>query len=114
MLTLAGVIDMQKVIQTFVGRVVNVDFENNEFTAIMEDKTNIKNPDEEMVPSTDWISAGDKKDIEEGDLLYWKIKLNTENKITNDISLVRYSGLSRKELNKCLDIGKRIAGKINA
>lgn len=105
--------------QSWEGRIVSVDLQQNEFTAILTDRTDRTNPDEEVVMDLDAIRKGDKALVEEGAVFYWNIgqmRVNRGGTVKNssDIRMRRLPGLSKAQLNKAKAFGKRVAARLHA
>ncbi|MFO1349355.1 MAG: hypothetical protein U1F68_01185 [Gammaproteobacteria bacterium] len=57
--------------QSWEGRIISVD--ENDFTAIISDRTNYNNPDEEVVIEREELSKDDHELLKPGAVFYWSI-----------------------------------------
>jgi hypothetical protein len=73
-------------LQVWEGTVVKVD--KDEFTAILRDKTEESNPDEEVVLSTEELALEDRELLRPGAVFYWSIRYEQE------------SGLPRRRVSR--------------
>lgn len=112
------------VVQSWKGRVVYDDKDRKEFVAILSDKTNPGNYDEEVLLPYSAVTPSDVKLISEGAVFFWTIgKFQTKNKgdaskpgpIINmqQLRFRRLPGLSEVQVAEIKEISRRIAEKLN-
>lgn len=90
-----------QVIQKWEGVVYKVDWEANEFTAVICDKTNPENPREEVVLNIDEISQDDLGLLSEGSTFYWSIGHQYKGATKSKLSTINFSRLkpfSKKQI----------------
>ncbi len=62
-----------RLLQMWEGRVLCIDTEKNEFSAVISDKTNTAFPDEQITISVEEVSKNDLQLLKEGAVFYWSI-----------------------------------------
>ena len=62
-----------RIAQSWFGRVIEVDRENKEFTAIISDRTNKSNPDEIVTIGFESIKSSDEDLVSSGAIFHWVI-----------------------------------------
>ncbi len=62
-----------RLLQMWEGRVLSIDTEKNEFSAVISDKTNTVFPDEQLTLSVEEVSRNDLQLLQEGAVFYWSI-----------------------------------------
>ncbi len=102
-----------RLLQMWEGRVIFVDNEKHEFSAIITDKTYPENAEEQVVLSIEEISQDDRSLLREGAVFYWSIGYaDYPGRPRTRESRIRFRRLphwSSKELNRAKKIGARLA-----
>ncbi len=62
-----------RLLQMWEGRVISIDIDNNEFTAVISDKTNPDLPDEQVTLSIEDVPKNDLQLLNKGAVFYWSI-----------------------------------------
>lgn len=97
-------------LQLWEGTVLGL--ENDEFTAVLRDKTDEDRPDEEVVLGTDEIDPEDLKLLRLGAVFYWSVRYEQgpglPRRRVSRIRFRRIPGWTASELNKARLIGKDI------
>lgn len=99
----------RKLLQSWEGRVIEV--HDNEFTAIISDRTNPNNPDEEVVIDKEEVSPDDHELIFPGAVFYWSIgyKDGEPRRMVSQIRFCRLPALSRHELERATSEARQLA-----
>jgi hypothetical protein len=97
-------------LQLWEGTVVRID--KAEFTAILRDKTDDNNPDEEVVLSTEELAPEDIDLLRPGAVFYWSIRYEQEpglpRRRVSRIRFRRVPGWTTSEIQRAESVGKRV------
>jgi len=113
----------ERIIQSWEGRVIHNKPDMKEFVAIISDRTNKSNPDEEVVIGYESILTSDRELISEGAVFFWnfgRYRLYSESSGTLresrkrfEIRFRRLPSISAEKAKEILEESKRIALKIH-
>ncbi len=102
-----------RLLQMWEGRVLDVNAEKQEFSAIISDKTNPELADEQVTLSIEEISSNDLSLLNEGAVFYWSIGYadypGRPRTRESRIRLRRLPKWSQQELNKARETGASLA-----
>lgn len=102
-----------KLLQMWEGRVVSIDEDEHEFTAIVNDKTNSLLPGEELTMSIEEIPPSDLSLLASGAVFYWSIGYSDyPGRPRTRESRIRFRRLKKwqkSEINIAKDRGKKLA-----
>lgn len=115
----AASVEWVDIVQSWEGRIIAVDSNNNELTAVITDRTNRSHPDEEVVIDLSAIKKSDLSLVQEGAVFYWnigKMRTNKRGTIKNasDIRMRRLPGFNKAQLDRARTLGKSIAERLHA
>jgi hypothetical protein len=100
------------VLQVWEGTVTNL--ANDEFTAIIRDKTEEGNPDEEVVLSTDELAVEDLPLLRPGAIFYWSVRYEQERGLprrrVSRIRFRRVPGWTNADIRQSEVIKERLRG----
>jgi len=103
-----------RLLQMWEGRVLDIDFEDQEFSVIISDKTNKDFPDEKVSLSIEEVPPNDLHLLQEGAVFYWSIGYaDYPGRPRTRESRIRFRRLPKwtnRELKNAKEIGVQLAG----